>query len=299
MLAVYLYRIDSSIRQKEALLRLRSQLFPDHAVNLILAELENYFEKQAAFMTKPPPDLISLFLNQKKLGVKIVYSFQRWNRDYPGMAIVQNADGSFVKNADGTVASFQQLARSASNLPYFITNGSTPQGIYSIQGTAVSHNNFIGPTPNLQLIMPNETDSLYWHTVYDSSKTELDNYLQLLPKNWKDYEPMREVFMAGKIGRTEIIAHGSTIDPAYFKGKPFYPLTPTMGCLCAKELWDIYSGKFLESHQFGLANSFLATPDNKGYLLVINLDNQPKAVEKEELKKIVEAFEKTNYASIR
>jgi hypothetical protein len=33
---------------------------------------------------------------------------------------------------------FQQLARSGSDLPYFITNGSTPQGIFH-QRYCVSH----------------------------------------------------------------------------------------------------------------------------------------------------------------
>ena len=65
----------------------------------------------------------------------MIYSFQRWNRDYPGMAIIQNGDGSFARDSLGNLLIFQQLARSASDLPYFITSGSTPQGIFSVQGT--------------------------------------------------------------------------------------------------------------------------------------------------------------------
>ncbi len=291
MEAVYLFRIDLSTTNSSTLLKLMHQQFTNYSGQVLLAELENYLLQHKILVSHSIPDIVSLFSYQKNAGQKMIYSFQRWNRDYPGLAIIQNADGSFYKDSHGKLLVFEQLARSASNLPYFITNGSTPQGIYSIQGTDVSHNNFIGPTPNIQLVMPNEADSLFWHTPYDSLKDALTNYLYLLPESWRSYSPITEAFFAGKAGRTEIIAHGTTIDPEYFKDKPFYPLTPTMGCLCAKETWNIFNGKFLQSEQFNLANSFLSTPGNTGYLMVINLDNQQKAVSRNELEKVVNEYE--------
>jgi hypothetical protein len=159
--------------------------------------------------------------------------------------------------------------------------------VYSIQGTDIAHNNFIGPTPNLQMVMPFESDSTYWHTPYDSSKTALLNYLHLLPVSWQTYQPMTEAFYAGQVGRSEVIAHGTTINPAYFKDQPFYPLTPTLGCLCAKEIWNEFNGSFIESDQFNLVNSFLATPGDTGYLMVINIDNQQKAVTREEVEQLL------------
>lgn len=291
MQALYLYRNNSTNTNTGKLLQTMEKQFKNYHETIVLNELGNYFGNHHKFSGSLPPDISLLFEQQKILGQKIIYSFQRWNRDYPGLAIIQFADGSFAKDTAGKLLSFQQLARSASDLPYFITNGSTPQGIYSIQGTEISHNNFIGPTPNIQLIMPNETDSLFWHTAYDSSKDALTNYLQLLPTVWQNYLPMQEAFTAGRIGRTEIIAHGTTIDPDYFKDKPYYPLTPTLGCLCAKELWNIFNGKFLESDQFKLTQSFLTTPSKKGYLMVINIDNQNKPVTAEEIEKVVKQFE--------
>jgi hypothetical protein len=105
---------------------------------------------------------------------------------------------------------FEQLARSGSSLPYFLTNGNTPQGIYRINGTAVARNNYIGPTPNIQLFMPYE-DSLekFFQYKWDSSIAPLAAYKNLLPTSWQNYQPMTEAFYAGKIGRTEIIAHGT------------------------------------------------------------------------------------------
>ena len=43
-----------------------------------------------------------------------------------------------------------------------------------------------------------------------------------------------------------------------------------------------------------LTNTFLSTPGNKGFLIVINLDNQQKPVSKEEIKKLVDGYEKKN-----
>ena len=292
MQLVYLYRLDHSAANISSLRKMITRKFEDYPDRTLLNELDNYLLNHQSFLRQPTPSIESLFLHQKVTGQKIIYSFQRWNRDYPGLAVIQHADGSFSKDANGNLLVVEQLARSASDLPYFITNGSSPQGIYSIQGTDVSNNKFIGPTPNIQLVMPNETDSVFWHTSFDSTKDALANYLDLLPQSWRSYLPITETFFAGKIGRTEIIAHGTTIDPDYFKDKPYYPLTPTMGCLCAKENWNIFNGKFIQSDQFNLTNAFLSTTGNKGYLIVTNLDNQQKAVSRDEIEKIILNYEK-------
>ncbi|HVW62274.1 MAG TPA: hypothetical protein VHC48_19620, partial [Puia sp.] len=114
------------------------------------------------------------------------------------------------------------------------------------------------------------------------------------------YTPMTEAWSAGHIGRTEIIAHGTTIDPEYFKDKPFYPLTPTMGCLCARELWNPTSGHPLVSEQLGLVNAWSSTPANgqpvrtaKGYLYVINVDDQRRPVSRAEVEAWVSKWEKS------
>ena len=293
MSALYVYRADPSIENVNNIKIRMIEQFPAYDSISILLELENYLHYHRGLRKQKTPDIPQLFAYQQIHGKKIIYSFQRWNRDYPGLAVVQNADGRFMRNESGRLMVFQQLARSASNLPYFITNGSTPQGIYSIQGTAVARNNYIGPTPNLQLLMPHEKDwSKYFHETVDSTQDSLQLYKHLLPASWRNYSPIYEAWNAGKIGRTEIIAHGTTIDPEYFKDQPYYPLTPTMGCLCAKEVWNITSGKLLVSEQFNLVSTYTATPGQKGFLYVIDLDDQQKAVTREEIEKWVNTFEK-------
>lgn len=288
MCALYLYRVNHSTESVNTIKIKMVEQFPDYDSTALLAELEKFLTQHQTLAKQAPPAINELIRYQQQLGNKVIYSFQRWNRDYPGLAIVQNADASFVRREDGRIMIFEQLARSASALPYFITNGNTPQGIYSIQGTAVANNNYIGPTPNLQLIMPFE-DSLqkFFLGKWDSSIAHVNAYQSLLPSSWRKYEPIMESFYAGKIGRTEIIAHGTTIDPEYFKGKPCYPLSPTLGCLCAKELWNVTSGRLLVSEQFNLYSAFTATTGQKGYLFVINLDDLQKAVTREEIEKLI------------
>lgn len=180
--------------------------------------------------------------------------------------------------------------------------------MYSIQGTDISRTHFIGPTPNLQLLLPFEGKwERYFQgqaksnqglansgTAEDTTMEPIDHnghppvdslrlYMELWPLDWRNYAPVMEAWTAGKIGRTEIIAHGTTIDPEFFKDKPFYPLTPTMGCLCAKELWNPTTGHPLVSEQLNLVSAFLSTPGRKGYLFVINLDDQRRPVSREEL----------------
>jgi hypothetical protein len=291
MCALYLYRMDPSGDKPNRLKAIVKQSFPRYDTVNILTELVQYLDNHSLLVRHSCPDIVQLFRYQKRTGAKTIYSFQRWDRDYAGMAIVQNADGSFVTDAFGKLRVFEQLARSGSNLPYFITNGSTPQGIYSIQGIDVAHNQFIGPTPNIQMLLPFESNwARYFQQPYNPGEDSLSRYLDLLPLSWRTYTPMMEAWNAGRIGRTEIIAHGTTLDPDFFKSQPYYPCTPTQGCLCAKEIWNTTTGRLVWSDEFGLVEAFRSSPGNKGYLIVINVDDQKRPVSSQEIELWVKAI---------
>ena len=293
MQALYLYQNDSSDKEIKRITKQLQKNFLSLDTLPVLQSLLFFLQHNLSEKKSATPSLSSLFAYQKMNGRQMIYSFQRWNRDYAGLAIIQNADGSFARDSTGHVLMFRQLARSASGLPYFITSGDTPQGIFSVQGTGISHNNLIGPTPNLQLLLPHENDAMYWHQMPDSSLSFNKNYFLLLPDEWRTYLPMQEALQAGTAGRTAIIAHGCTIDPDYFKDQPFYPLCPTLGCLCAKENWNIFTGKLNQSDQFNFINAYLARPeDEAGYLFVINIDNQQAPVSEHEIEKLVDEYEK-------
>jgi hypothetical protein len=295
--AVYLYRADTSTENSNMLKIRMVEKFPDYDSLSLLHELAGYLSYNGRRRKERTPEITALFSYQRSRRQKTIYSFQRWDRDYPGLAVIQGEDGRFIRDGLGRVQIFQQLARSGPDLPYFITNGSTPQGVYSIQGTDVSRIGFIGPTPNIQLLMPFEsTWEKFFHVDSDSmpGEEEIDSlrlYQELLPPGWRNYAPMMEAWSAGQVGRTEIIAHGTTIDPEYFKDKPFYPLTPTMGCLCARELWNPTSGHPLVSEQLNLVNAWLSKPGKKGYLYVINVDDRHAPVSRTEVEAWITKWE--------
>jgi hypothetical protein len=206
-----------------------------------------------------------------------MYSIQRKNRNYPGIVLVRNANGDFIKDSSGRVFNIPQLARSITNLPGYISNGNTPQGIFFMYGFGVSMSSFIGPSANVQLAMPFETSIKKF--LGDSSIVDsvwnIDYYNKLIPRELRHYLPLYYSYYSGQAGRTEIIAHGTTVDPNFYLNQPYYPLTPSQGCLCTKEIWN---GKRIESDQQKLVNALLQAGGANGYCIVIELDDKQAPV---------------------
>lgn len=218
-------------------------------------------------------------------GNVVVYSIQRKNRNYPGIAIVKDINGNFITDNSGNIFTIPQLARSISNLPGYLTNGNTPQGIFRMFGFEVSKGSFIGPTENIQLTMPVETTVR--HFLKDSVTADTiwtpELYKKLLPESLKNYQPLYESFQAGVAGRTEIIAHGTTVNPQYYTKRSYYPFTPTQGCLCSKEIWSSEDGIRIVSDQQKLVNAIKKAGGADGYYVVIEIDDQQKPVSLQEI----------------
>jgi hypothetical protein len=280
--AEYLLQADSSKSNKAKLAAIVNNAaikFKNDTKEIyLLAQLTTAFTNGPVVNKKEL--LTALFSKAALPGNTILYSIQRKNRNYPGIAVVRNSDGSFVTNTDNSIFYVPQLARSITNLPGYLTNGNTPQGIFRMTGFDVSASPFIGPTTNIQLSMPFETavqNFLQNPAVTDSIITP-DLYKQLLPEQLRNYQPLLGSFYAGAIGRTEIIAHGTTINPAFYIGQPYYPQTPSLGCLCARETWSEKDGRRLESDQQKLVAALQKTNSVNGYCIVFEIDEQQKAV---------------------
>lgn len=246
--------------------------------NPILQQLLYQVEQFARPM--PVVNIGALLQKDYLPGHVVVFSFQRKNRNYPGLVMVRDAHGNFLKDSSGNYFSVPQLARSISSLPGYLTNGNTPEGIFRMKGYDVSSNGFIGPTVNVQLSMPFEKSAQHFYA--DSSNTDtswnIAQYRNLLPTGLKDYYPLYQSYYAGKAGRTEIIIHGTTINPAYYTAAPYFPLTPTMGCLTSKEIWDEATGKRVLSDQQKLIDAMIPAGGANGYAVVINLDDAQRQV---------------------
>ncbi len=278
MCAEYVIQGNKSQVEKENLSKKLLQKFTDTAYkNPILYMLQTRLAPDKVNMIPVDEVLPQIFGRDFLPHREVMYSLQRKDRDYPGMVIIRNADGEFVRDSSGKIFTVTQLARSITNLPGYLTNGNTPQGIFKMYGFNVSMGNFIGPTANVQLGMPVELTLQKFFdqdAILDSAWT-MDYYQTLIPKKLQQFLPLYESYYAGLAGRSEIIAHGTTIDPNYYIGKPYYPLTPTEGCLCTKEIWN---GKRIESDQQKLVNGLLKAGGANGYCVVIEIDDKKAPV---------------------
>jgi hypothetical protein len=252
----------------------RNLHFPDWQNQPILRRLA-----LADSVIPPAPSLRALLAHPFQPGAPVIFSLQRPNRDYPGLLLVKSATGQFLRNEDGSVFHIPQLARSLSNLPGFLTNGNTPQGIHSFSGFLTSESIFIGPTPTLQMTLPFEASvSQFFHGAVEAKNWSTKHYRELLPAAWQDYPPIYEAFFAGAAGRTEIIAHGTTVDPEFYRNASFYPFTPSLGCLTALELWSGVDGKCWVSGQRQLVNRLHRCEIESGFLVVAEIADKSQPV---------------------
>lgn len=200
-------------------------------------------------------------------GEALLVSVQYRDRNKPGFLMIRDHRGKWLKDRQGKLLRYTQLARSITNLPYYLTNGNTPQGLYRITGTDVSDNAWIGPTKNLQMAMPFELPAAV--PFFQDTTASALQYAQLLGKLRAD-SSLWQSYYAGLIGRSEIIAHGTTIPPEYYAGKLYYPNTPSLGCLCSPETWGA-SGARRQSVQSAWMAKLEALAVKPSYLLVIEI----------------------------
>ena len=232
----------------------------------------------------PPrrPAVADLFAAPFKPGLPVVYSVQRRDRRFLGLALVRDVDGRFVRQADGRPFAVAHLALALSGLPGTITLGNTPQGLFTVVGAGTAENPWIGPTPFLESKVPIEASlAEFAHAPAEGSWSEA-RYEAWLPPSWRGYAPMKEAWLAGLAGRDEMLAHGTAVDPSPYRQRPYYPGTPTDGCLMAQETWSP-EGRLIQSDQLALARAFTRSGQDQGYLVVVELDDTPAPVNLAEL----------------
>jgi hypothetical protein len=248
------------------------------------------------------PSLVPLLRADFATSFPVIFSFQRRNRNFEGLTVVRKPNGKFLRNEDSTIFCIPHLALSFSNLPGYITYGNTPQGIFTIRGLDVTKNKYIGQTPFIETAVPNEVsppDFFHDKSLKGTSWT-IEMYRDFLPettsstsgkkypKDWKHFFPFYEAWYAGKAGRSQMLSHGTTVDPENYLGEDWYPNTPTIGCICAKEIWDPDSGKALMSDQLALVKAYIRASGKKvpkapgtgpfGYFVLVEIDNKQRPV---------------------
>jgi len=245
----------------------------------------------------PPerPPLAELLAAPLRPGYPVLFSLQRSGRQQMGLALVRGADGRFVRDAGGALFASPQLALALTHLPGSITNGNTPQGVFTVVGVGTPTNPLIGPTPYLHSKLPIEgSPAEFEHGASTASWSEA-LYESFLPASWRAYAPIKEAWLAGRAGRDDILAHGTVVNPAYYAGTSYFPGTPSAGCMVSNEDWDPATGRLLSSGQLTLAQTFARAGGREqvwGYLVVVEVDAGPGPVSPDEVRPLVEAAEK-------
>ncbi len=281
-------------QQRAWLAELMAANFPDWVNEPRLQALNHRLTNDPRADLSRRPPLVDLLTAPIVAGYPVVFSFQRHDRERMGMALVRGADGRFVRNADGSIFNIAQLAMARTNLPGTITNGNTPQGLLVIKGTGTATNRWIGPTPYLESMLPVEAPLALFRQPqlrdvpqeanedarFTANKREWTEaqYVRFLPPSWRDYFPMKEALLAGQAGRDEILAHGNTVNSAYYRGENFFPSAPSAGCLVAMEYWSKDDGTLVHSDQLALVKAFVSGGSDVGYLVVVEIDDQPRPV---------------------
>ncbi|HEY2728082.1 MAG TPA: hypothetical protein VGI61_12975 [Parafilimonas sp.] len=284
--AEYVLRADS-VKGKAAVTALIQRKFPnDTSIGMQILKSRIAIKK-----LQPLPRLKDILDTNFLHGQTVIYSLQRSNRDYAGLVIIRKPDGRFLKDSAGNYFHTSQLARAITNYPFYITNGNTPQGILRFSGFDISKLLYIGPTPNLQLQLPFEDspDIFFGDSSLIDTIWSKDLYTSLLPASWKNYNGIYESFYAGKMGRTAVIMHGTTIDPGFYKAENYYPQTPSLGCLCSYEEWDS-SGHRISSNQQQIIDALNSFKAANGYVVVVDIDNKKSNVSINELKALLDTL---------
>ena len=275
--AYTLLRARDGAESRSAIREAMERTFPAWNTEPRLIALERRLRVDPAQDLAARPPLVDLLKAPARPGYPVVYSFQRHNRENRGLAVVRGIDGRFVRNADGSYFSIPQLAMAKSRLPGTITNGNTPQGVFTIVGTVNAENQWIGPTPALESKVPKEaTVADYEHGGAALATTEWteERYWSFFPDTWRGYAPMREVWLAGLAGRDEIWLHGNTVNPAYYRNEAHFPYAPSAGCMVAMEYWSKDDGSLVQSDQMGLIKALASTGKMEGYVIVVEIDDR-------------------------
>ncbi len=246
--------------------------FVDHASEPRLVALMDRLTIDPRLHRSQRPPLADLFNAPIRPGYPVIFSVQRPGRNVFGLALVRRSDGTFARNSDGTLFAQPMLARATTELPGTMTNGNTPRGIFTVVGVGTATNKWIGPTPYLHSKIPIEASVSEYEHLDTQEEWSESRYESFLPPSWRNYFPMKEAWLAGRAGRDDMIIHGTTINSGYYAGASYFPGTPSAGCLVSMETWSKADGRQLTSDQLTLAKVFTQEGIDRGYLVVVEID---------------------------
>ena len=126
MAVLHIHRIDPG-RSKELVTKEKLiEKFGDFIFNPILSSLLEHLSGKK----KTPPPLTDLLSAPYIPELPVIFSFQSKNREYPGITVIRDKYGKFIRDKNRKIFHIRHLALAVTGLPFFITNGNTPPGYF-------------------------------------------------------------------------------------------------------------------------------------------------------------------------
>jgi hypothetical protein len=205
-------------------------------------------------------------------------------RNYPCRMVMKDSKGEWAHNSDGSLWTNPVLALSKYNYPFNKTSGHTPSGIYKMDSVIPypTSPNYYGQFRRLIL------------NFIPKSKNEiLQTYL--LPESMRGLTWWRQAVVARDMGRDLLRIHGTGLVNTNPQST-YYPFIPSLGCIKNRE--GVYDGVEYKDQRhmldqmmdaLGLNPIYENEPSIHGLLYVLELDDQPRAVELKDIESIIAA----------
>ena len=255
--------------------------------------------------TQSPP-LEDLLQWQSVTGEPQLYVLCRPDRGVLCRTLLKDRDGQFYREtqklgetpghqAADPLSSVLLSGRSLHDLPWYLSRGETPQGLYRMEGTVPQPdtlyfrafgffdlvNLYVPFEPDVEAFVPPQAGTL---------QGGLGAYQALLPPRWRGYWPIQQTYWAGKLGRSLFRIHGTGEATDFFRNNQRFPTSagwnPAIGCLSAQELYDD-AGQLLQGDMPHVlaALTQVGGKDFTGYVTVVNVgedqipgENQPISI---------------------
>jgi hypothetical protein len=260
------------------------------------AALKSNYPRESRLFTKlayedpdPPDDYVvrdlidsrtrvDLYEQGKYANQPTIFIFCRFEREQPCLMIVRDKNHELVRRSDGSIWHQPALTLSAVGRPSYLRNGNTPAGVHEI--------NSVMPYANNQTAF-GKWRRLILHFIPD---TKYEKYhLMILPQSSFRQNWWLPATIARDVGRDLLRIHGTgriMEDPT----TPYYPLTPTHGCVSQRE--NTYDGIEYRDQRSLLDTLMVASDlspvfENEekiyGLLYLVDLDHKAEAVSLKDL----------------
>ncbi|OUR96628.1 hypothetical protein A9Q84_09800 [Halobacteriovorax marinus] len=237
----------------------------DESMSPELLESWNFAEHGSNFSEFSKKHFDSLKLSLQKLsGVKLIL-FLRKDRSYKGRMVLIDQKGKIISDAVGPW-SLPALCKGRENKAFFMPNGQTPTGLYSI-------NSVMPKADNTELF------GEYRRLKLDFKSRE--NIEEILSDSLLEHPFWKSAVIASDLGRSLLRIHGTGLKNKKFY-KKYHPFVTTSGCVSMRETSKFNDQRLLLNQlmkSMQLEETFLNEEEINGHLCIIELNDEKREVQ--------------------